>query len=71
MGLTLLIGVVLIMTGWVIKRLRDQDRNLTRLQKEMEERRAKEQEKMLRERERHQSRAEKEKSFPEEDGTAS
>ena len=65
MGLVLLIGVVLIMTGYVIKRLADQDRNLTRLQKEMEERRIREQAQRLREREHQKAREEKEKPSPE------
>lgn len=69
MGLALLIGVVLIMTGYVIKRLADQDRNLTRLQKEMEERSIREQEQRLREREHQKAREEKEKPSPEDAGT--
>ena len=69
MGLVLLIGIVLIMTGYVIKRLADQDRNLTRLQKEMEERRIREQEQRLREREHQKAREEKDKPSPDDAGT--
>jgi hypothetical protein len=65
MILALLIGGVLILTGYVIKRLTDQDRNLTRLQKEMEERRMREQAQRLRERERQHVREEKTTPSPE------